>query len=464
MFRVILLGKPNVGKSSLFNILTRKKTAIVASERNVTRDVITGVVKHRDLSYTLLDVGGLTEEKGDFLDIVKDKIRKTLMQVDFALVVFDVNVIDREDQQVMENIRRKGVPHLVLANKCDSNKKKMYLGDVYALGCKEVFSFSCKEMSNINDLRETIYEKLQGLKNTSIEKKSNPRMRKETSSAFKLGLIGKPNVGKSSLMNLLLGRDRSIISSKPGTTRDSISEIFEHDNFTIEIIDTAGIRRKSREKELVEEYAVKKSLGIISFCDVILLMIDATEGLSSQDKKIAGVINTRNKALVIAINKWDLMRESWKDYEKNFRFDFPQVAHVPIIPISCQTTSTKKQNIKKLLEEVHKVWRYQNMEWPTSELNKLLKQIEYEAPPKHYGQGMLKMYHTHQVKTNPPVIKVFINKLKYMERSYAKYLQNAFMHNLFVRSTINGRTKKALRVDAAMPTKIKLKFAEKEKP
>ncbi len=440
MHQVILLGKPNVGKSSLFNILTRKKIAIVYDERNVTRDVLAGKVKHRENTYLLQDIGGLTKEKGIFLDEVRIKIKSELKKADFALVMFDTKSVDGEDRLVSDVVRKSNIPHLVIANKCDTYKDEMQLGDIYSLGYKQIVAFSCQGMTNVNDLREKIWEQLKTITPKLEHQGDISSWKKEAD--FTLSIIGKPNVGKSSLLNYLLGKERSMVSDHAGTTRDSVSDFFYHQDSKIQIIDTAGIRRKNRKKEKMEEYSLKQSLGAITRCDVVLIVIDATEGLSTQDKKIASVVDTRNKGLIVAVNKWDKIKESWANYQKETRRNFPQIAHVPIVAISCKSG----KNINSLIREIHLVWNSQNSKWTTSEINNLLEQAKHDNPPKHYEGGILKLYYANQVKSNPPVVQVFINKIKYLNRSYRKYLLNVFV-----------KEKKLL------GTSVKLKFTEKEK-
>ena len=216
--------------------------------------------------YLLVDLGGLTDEKGLLLDEVRAKIHRELKKADLAVVLFDVKAIDGEDQRVYHTLRRESLPHIVVANKCDSDKEKMYLADIYALGCEQVLSLSCKGKKHLSDLRENIAHRLK-----SISPKNAPSEEAvwgEKEPGFALAVIGKPNVGKSSLLNRLLGKERSLVSLHPGTTRDAVTDFFSYKDVRIKIIDTAGMRRKNRDKEAIEEYSIKKSLSAITQCDV----------------------------------------------------------------------------------------------------------------------------------------------------------------------------------------------------
>ena len=440
MYNVVLFGKPNVGKSMLFNVLTGKKSAIVIGERNATRDIKREKIKLKGMQLLITDLGGWTDENFLFHKWVKKTIKSEIESADLIVALFDIHNVDEEDKQVAQYLRKLQKPTIYCANKVDQPKDELLVSDLYALGIEKLVLISCAEKINLSRLRELIFKTLPSkkeeafiTKNTSEKEpikvdKKNSRDLNGLRYDFTLAIIGKPNVGKSSLVNLVLGEERSLVSNVSGTTRDSVSEYWNFKDNVVRIIDTAGIRRKnklaSKKKNIIEKFSVNQALGVIKKSDVCLLLVDAKEGLTTQDKKIASVVLSRLSGLIVVVNKWDLIKDkSWKVYEKDMRIDFPHIHKTAVLPISCKSG----RNIGMLKTKLLEVWKSQLRHIPTPELNNLLKKAIDRTPPSLSVKGRLKLYYAVQVKENPIVVKCFINSKKRLTKDYSQYLKNTLI-------------------------------------
>ena len=413
MKRVVLLGKPNVGKSSLLNILVRRHVALVSRVHNATRDVNPQPVHSRGKWYTVMDLGGLTDERAPLLSEVQKKITESLDQADLILAVFDVHALDAEDQKVIGILRKSNTPYLVIANKVDHENHEALVADLYAFGFKNIFAVSCQNKRKITLLRDALHDRLFSQSAHALETKKWD---------FSLAIVGRPNVGKSSLFSCLLGKDRAIISALSGTTRDTVFDEFSYRKYSIHLLDTAGLRRKSRRKEEVEDLSVDLALGAIRQCNLCLLILDAEQGLTQQDKKIASVADHRGTPLLMAVNKWDKIKDrTWKQYQNFMYRDFPLLRNYPSLAISCRNG----KNLNTLKENLIRLHQDANVRFSTFELNELIEKAMIKHPPK--GRRPLKIYYAVQAGTNPPRFKFFVNALKELTKNYHRYLEQTIM-------------------------------------
>ena len=427
MKNVLLLGRTNVGKSSLFNILSRKKLAIVADERNVTRDNLKNVIQvySPDKKYShqcqIIDSGGWHLEKSDIFNEVRNKLVNILKSIDLVIIVFNVLEVTSEDQEIVNFIRKfKKTNIIYIANKADSEKQEFGISDIYHLGCNKVLCISCTTFRNLSALRLMIYEKLFKSEAQFVnEDKQVDDILEQDKKSFNLAVIGKPNVGKSYLFNKLISEKRAIVSEIAGTTRDAIEDSFVYKNkYLIKIVDTAGIRKKNREKELVEELSIKRSINAIRNANICILLIDATQSLSTQDKKLTSIILKEKKAFLVVFNKMDnLSRIEKENYESNFRRIFPHISHIPVILISAKTG----QNIPFLLKSIVQIWENYNCKLSTSEINQFIKKI-LNSFNILYKETRFKIYYGLQINNCPPHIRLYINAKRHLKTDIEKYL------------------------------------------
>lgn len=422
MKKVALLGRPNVGKSSLFNTLVRKQEAIVSAKENMTRDVKYGVVKERALSYQLVDMGGLTDGKGDFLDLVNEKVRDEVASSDLVIVLFDIRDVRPDDKRALDFARKSGRPFLAVANKADEESVEQKYLEIHALKLKDFIAVSSKNLRNISGLRKKIVEILDDGAQIKGQKKEKN---------ITVSILGRPNVGKSSLLNLLLGKERAIVSPVSGTTRDSVDGVFTHNGRAFRIIDTAGIRKKSRKKSEEEEKSLKKSIRSSEEADIVLLMIDAREGLGMQDKKIAQTVKTRNKPIVLVVNKWDLSPYSWKEYQKSLTYAFPILSSWSILPISCHT----KKGVDELKDALIEIYKNNNVAFERKELGMALKEALLRQPSPQIKGKRLKIHAWKQVSRGPIIIELLVNSIAYLNRGYIAYLTRSIKSRFHLEKT-----------------------------
>ena len=445
MDKVILLGKPNVGKSSLFNLITREKNSIVLPERNITRDVVKSIVRGEKINYEISDLGGLTDEKGPFLDEVRNHIYREINDCQLIIALFDSDNIDKEDQKIISIIRKQSTPRILVANKIDQEKDDYKVFEIHRyFGEEMVLKISCHAKRNLVLLRNKIEDLL------LTNKKSSKSLQDETNKSnnikdsiydYTLSILGRPNAGKSSLLNLLCGYERSIVSSKSGTTRDSVDEIIELHGKKVRIFDTAGMRKKNTKKEQIEKDSIQRAIRSLSCSDICLLLIDAVDGIGTQDKKITSLCQRRSKALVIVINKWDKSPEdNWRLYEERFRREFPHINNTPLTFISCKT----KKNFLQVTKNINRIYQSFSQRISTHKLNEVVEMLKKESPPSGRSKK-LKIYYLLQVKAKPPIFKIFINKKIYLHKNYVLYLE----HSLAKQFNLNG-------------TNFKIIFSEKK--
>lgn len=412
---VAIVGRPNVGKSTLFNVLADEKISIVKDTPGVTRDRIYADCKWRGTTFQMIDTGGIEPESEDI--ILKQMRRQAELAMDVAdVIVFITDVqagVTQSDEEVAQMLRRTKKPVILVCNKCDrvgSLPNEIY--EFYQLGLGDPMGISAGKKLGIGELLDEIYDRFE---NIEIEE--------EDEETIKVALIGKPNVGKSSLINRILGEERVIVSDIAGTTRDAIDSYFHNEFGNYIFIDTAGIRRKNKVYETLEKYSVIKAKNAIDRAQVCLLLIDAVEGVTEQDEKIAGLAHEAGKAIIIVINKWDLIEKetmTLERYKKKVYEKLAYLSYAPIVFISAETG----QRVNKIFEMINQVNEQNNLRVPTGLLNDTLSQaVAITQPPSDKGRR-LKIYYMTQVATRPPTFVIFVNSKPLMHFSYVRYIEN----------------------------------------
>ena len=410
-----IVGRPNVGKSTLFNTLAGEKISIVEDHPGVTRDRIYADVTWLNHSFSMIDTGGIEmDSKDKMLKHMREQADIAIDTADVILFLVDVRqgLVDA-DFKVADMLRKSGKPVILVVNKVDNFEK--YMPDVYEfynLGIGDPHPISAASKLGIGDMLDAVME-LFDLEKIEEEEDDRP----------KIAIVGKPNAGKSSLINSVLGENRVIVSDVAGTTRDAIDTEIVYNGTEYVFIDTAGLRRKSKIKENIERYSIIRTVAAIERSDVVILMIDATEGVSEQDAKIAGIAHDRGRGLIIAVNKWDAIEKdnhTVKEYTKKVRDILSFVPYAEIIFISALTG----QCTKKIFDLLETVIENHAMRIQTGVLNEILMEaVALQQPPSDKGKR-LKLFYMTQVSTKPPTFVLFVNKKELMHFSYQRYIEN----------------------------------------
>ena len=418
---VAICGKPNVGKSTLFNRLSGRMHAIILDEPGITRDRFDTIVNVKDKKFLLTDTGGIVNEWKDSLtEKVIQQVRKALEEADIILMLVDAQEgLTALDFEVRDFVIRLNKPILLVANKVDDEKHKQNLVELYSLGLGEPLPISSIHGKGINDLLETIYNLLPNL---NVPEDINESL---VEKATKIAIVGKPNVGKSSLVNVLLEDERVIVDERPGTTRDAIDIPFTWEGKPCILIDTAGMRRKSHIKEAVEFYSVHRTLKAIRRADITLVLIESTEGITDQDKKIIGYAVEQGVGIVIAFSKWDLVEKEKGHFEKlkeQLQIEVPHLDYVPVTKVS--SLKKQKKYFTELFKIINTVQEASNFRISTSEFNKFLSEIKTLHPPPTKGGKQAKIYYGAQVSVKPTKFLLSVNQKKLFHFSYLRFLEN----------------------------------------
>ncbi len=416
---VAIVGRPNVGKSTLFNKLTGTKISIVEDTPGVTRDRIFGEVEWLNKYFTIIDTGGIEPESDDI--IISQMRNQAMLAVDMAHVILFVvdgkGGLTAADREVADILRKTNKPVLLVVNKIDSKSQWDNVYDFYELGLDMPFAVSGANAIGLGDLLDEIVKNFPDGLNTEYDE-----------DVIKVAITGKPNAGKSSILNNILGEERVIVSPIAGTTRDAIDTYFEQGDNKFLLIDTAGIRRRSKVYENVERFSVIRSMSAVDRADVVLIVIDATEGVTEQDTKIAGIAHDEGKACIFVVNKWDLVEKDNKtmgNYKMSIREKFPFMSYAPIVFVSAVTN----QRIAKILETVVYVSSEQNKRVSTSVLNQVIAEaVMLNQPPSDKGRR-LKIYYGTQTGVKPPTFTLFINDKELTHFSYTRYIENRMREN-----------------------------------
>ena len=413
---VAIVGRPNVGKSTLFNIFANRRISIVEDTPGVTRDRLYADTEWLDNEFMMVDTGGIEIMNNDKIAVsIRQQAQIAIAEADVILFVCDARAgITHEDAEVARLLRQSKKPIVLAVNKADSPKQEMEIFEFYNLGIGEPIPVSAANHLGLGDLLDAVVEKFP---ETSAYGEDGDE------DEIKVALIGRPNVGKSSIFNTLVGEERSIVSDVAGTTRDAIDTPVVRDGQKFLFIDTAGMRRKARIDEPIEKYSIIRSLRAVDRSDVVLMVIDAIDGVTEQDKKIAGYAHEAGKGIVLVVNKWDLYDKdntSTLRYTENLRRELVFMQYAPVVFVSAMT----KQRIHRLPEVIHYVAEQNAMRISTSVLNQVVEDaIAINPPPTEKGQRLKILYAT-QVKIKPPTFVIFVNEPEIMHFSYQRYLEN----------------------------------------
>ena len=413
---VAIVGRPNVGKSTLFNIFANSRISIVEDTPGVTRDRLYADTEWLDNEFMMVDTGGIEIMNTDKIAVsIRQQAQIAIAEADVILFVCDARAgITHEDAEVAKMLRQSEKPIVLAINKADSPKQEMEIFEFYNLGIGEPIPVSAANHLGLGDLLDAVVEKFP--ETSAYGEDGNE-------DEIKVALIGRPNVGKSSIFNTLVGEERSIVSDVAGTTRDAIDTPVIREGQKFLFIDTAGMRRKARIDEPIEKYSIIRSLRAVDRSDVVLMVIDAIDGVTEQDKKIAGYAHEAGKGIVLVVNKWDLYDKdntSTLRYTENLRRELVFMQYAPVVFVSAMT----KQRIHRLPEVIHYVAEQNAMRISTSVLNQVVEDaIAINPPPTEKGQRLKILYAT-QVKIKPPTFVIFVNEPEIMHFSYQRYLEN----------------------------------------
>ena len=423
---VAIVGRPNVGKSTLFNALAGEKISIVKDTPGVTRDRIYADVTWLDKEFTMIDTGGIEPDSRDvILSQMREQAQIAIDTADVILFLTDVRqgLVDA-DSKVADMLRRSGKPVILVVNKVDNFEK--YMPDVYEfynLGIGDPVPVSAASRLGIGDLLDQVMEHFPEHE-AGEEEDDRPRV----------AIVGKPNVGKSSIINRLLGENRVIVSDVAGTTRDAVDTVIVHDGKEYVFIDTAGLRRKSRIKEELERFSIIRTVTAVERADVVLMVIDAAEGVTEQDAKIAGIAHERGKGVIIVVNKWDAIEKNdrtMREYESRIRQVISYMPYAEIMYVSAVTG----QRLNRMYDMIDMVIANQTMRIATGVLNEIMTEaVAMQQPPSDKGKR-LKLYYITQVSVKPPTFVIFVNDKELMHFSYTRYLENKIREAFGFRGT-----------------------------
>ena len=427
---VALVGRPNVGKSTLFNRIVGRRRAIVEDIPGTTRDRLYGDAEWNGVPFSIVDTGGLeiiesrkkrtprdepkplsTASVG-FIEEIREQAEVAIAEADLIIMLVDVlDGLTPADDDVANVLRRTDKPVLVAVNKTDNRKREQDAFEFYALGLGEVYPISALHGTGTGDLLDEIVVSL-----PVLEEEEEP-------DALKIALVGRPNVGKSSLLNKLLGEERAIVSAIPGTTRDATDTYLTWEEKPVLLIDTAGIRRRGRIERGIEKYSVLRAMKSIARADVVLLLLDAQDLVTAQDAHVAGYILEDMRSIIVVVNKWDLVEKdtyTMNAYTKQVRGDLKFLDYVPVLYISALTG----QRVRKVLPLAFQVYEERLRRMPTSELNRLVEDAAVRHSPPHKAGKRLKFLYATQASVDPPTFVFFVNDTRLVHFSYERYLEN----------------------------------------
>ena len=434
---IALVGRPNVGKSTLFNQLTRTRDALVANQPGLTRDRIYGEAMFDELPCIIIDTGGLTDEKEGIDALISQQSVRAAEEADIIVFIVDGREgLNVEDQRIANQLRKMEKPVILVVNKSEGLIRDIVIAEFFALGLGEPFPISAAHGQGKSELIETVLKILPEEFKTDEEEKVDR--------GIAVTILGRPNVGKSTLINRIVGEDRVIAYDQPGTTRDSIDVPFERNGKKYTLIDTAGVRRRARVKEMIEKFSIIKTIRAIDNANVVVLVIDAQETVTDQDASLLGMVLDSGRALVIAVNKWDGLETDQRDWvkrelERKLRFiDYAKIHFISALHGS---------GVGNLFTSINKAYNSANIQVGTTKLNRILEQIITDHPPPLVKSRRIKLRFAHMSGQNPPRFVIHGNQVKSVPASYRRYLENAF--------------RKALKL---VGTPIKIEFRQGDNP
>ena len=416
---IAIVGRPNVGKSTLFNRIARRKKAIVGDEPGITRDRNYAEAEWNGGVFLLIDTGGFEPGVNNEVALhIHQQVQLAIEEADLIIFLVDgKDGLTPTDIDIAKRLREVNKPVLHVINKIDGERQEEEIYDFYRIGVENLYPISAQHGRGVGDLLDEALNLLP----PSSEIRYNE-------SLVKIAVLGRPNVGKSSLVNRILGNERVIVSEKPGTTRDAIDTPLKIGEKEYLLIDTAGIRRKGRISRQLEKYSVVEALKSIDRCDVAVILIDAKEGITEQDAKIAGLAHDKGRASVLVVNKWDLIeKDSYTIYKytEDIRYNLKFIRYAPIIFVSALTG----QRALKIIDLVDRVAEQYQRRVPTSELNRVFEEVILSNPPPMYRNKELKLYYITQVSIKPPAFVIFVNYPEGIHFSYERYIVNKIREN-----------------------------------
>ncbi len=412
---VAIIGRPNVGKSTLFNRILGERRSVVHETAGVTRDRIAEITDWAGHPFQLLDTGGIIpfgDTVSEFDAVVTEIARMAIEEADVVLFMVDAKVGPMAwDESIARDLRKSGKSVVLCANKVEKPADEIGMSEFYSLGLGEPQAVSALHGYGVGDLLDEVVAGF-------------PKSEVELPCDCKVAILGRPNVGKSSLLNVLTGRQDALVSDIPGTTRDSVHTDLKWHGKTIRLIDTAGLRRKSRVHEAVEVFSNMRTFRALEQCDVAVLMVDAADGAVTQDSKIAGLIHDAGKGVIVVFNKWDLIKNKETNTHlgqwDEFCLDVPFLTYAPWFTMS----ALSKQRTGKIMEKVWEVAEERRKRITTSELNDFLEKVMSFQNPRAHGGGLGKVYYATQIETEPPTILLSVNEPKFFARNYLRFLNN----------------------------------------
>jgi GTP-binding protein len=412
--RVAIVGRPNVGKSTLFNRISGTRRAIVHPAPGITRDVQRLTTEWGGVPFELIDTGGLFSGLDDnLIHQVESRAIEEAMGADIMVLVTDgEDGVTPGDIDVANRMRQAGVPVFVAVNKCEKAARRDGAGEFFRLGFEHVYPISALHGEGIGDLLDAVINQI-------------PRRGSSaTAQGLKLAIVGRPNVGKSSLVNALVGSEAAIVDSRPGTTRDSVDVQIRWYTHDVTLVDTAGINRQARSRDGLTSIVALKSIDTIERADVVAIVLDASREIAAQDVKVASYAHKAGKGILFCVNKWDLVEEKGNrtapEFEKRIHETFAFASYAPVIFVSALT----HQRVNKILEQAWEIDQTRRTRVGTGELNRVIEEVKKMRPASFYGGGTGKIYYATQVGDAPPTFLLFVNKRAFFSRSYLRYVNN----------------------------------------
>ncbi len=423
---IAIIGRANVGKSTLFNRITRTRSAIVNNTPGVTRDRIYGLAEWNDRNFMVIDTGGVDLDGVNTMDMrVKEQGELAVREADSIVFVVDgQHGLTPQDREVIDQVRKSGKPLFLAVNKIDDPQHDDRIAEFYALGVENTIGVSAEHNIGISGLLDEVV--------ASLPEKVGSE--DETSKGIRVAVIGRPNAGKSSIINAIMDEDRCIVSATPGTTRDAVDSALTYEDQDYTLVDTAGIRRKGKTKELLDKFSVIMALKALERCDIAVLVIDAEKGVTDQDATIAGYALDQGRGCLIMVNKWDLIdvsETSLEDYVEQIRYKLKFVEFAPIIMSSARTG----YGLSEFFPAVKKVFGEYSKRISTGKLNDCFTRAIQKNPMSSYRGKFLKIYYSTQIKSCPPTFQCFVNYPEGIHFSYRRYLVNSLRHTFGLEGT-----------------------------